>query len=64
MTEVMVRLTNELLGRAALAVPLVLALEWAGVHRRAFDRRADGEELAMALVQHFQEADDAEGAGA
>jgi Fe-S-cluster containining protein len=59
MGDVLTRLTNEALGRRDHSVPLPLALEWAGVHRRAFDRGGDGEELAMALVRHIQETDDA-----
>lgn len=61
MGEVVKRFTNEVLARDDHNIPLPLALEWAEIHRRAFDREADGEELAMSLVQSIQEADDAEG---
>jgi Fe-S-cluster containining protein len=58
MGEVLKQLTNDVLGRDDHNIPLPLALEWASVHGRAFEREGDGEELAMALVQHIQDADD------
>jgi len=62
MGSVLVRLTNERLGRADDLVPLVLALEWARGNLAAFDHQADGAELAAALVRHLQATDDAEAA--
>lgn len=64
MGEVMTDVTNAVLGRDDLAIPLPLALEWASVHGRGLDGEGDGEELAMELVRCIQEADDAEHAGA
>ena len=60
MSEAVTELTNEVLGREDMAVPLPLALEWAGVNREAFAVEGDGEELAMELVAAIQAANDAE----
>lgn len=57
MGEALARLSNEALGRSDPQIPLPLALEWARVNRRAFERAVDGEALAMALVQELQAAD-------
>jgi Fe-S-cluster containining protein len=59
MNEVLVEVTNEALGRDDYAIPLVLALEWAGRHRAAFDRSGDGALLAASLIRWLQRADDA-----
>lgn len=63
MSEAVTDLTNEALGRDDMAIPLPLALEWAGVNGEAFEGEGDGEELAMGLVRAIQAADDAETAG-
>lgn len=57
MSEVMVDFTNGALGREDASIPLPLALEWAGVHRGAFDAQGDGEEIAIELVRCVQAAD-------
>lgn len=57
MSEVMVDFTNGALGREDASIPLTLALEWAGVHRGAFDAQGDGEEIAIELVRCVQAAD-------
>ena len=59
MSEVFVALMNELLGRDDRSIPLILALAWARDNHAAFDHQGDGEELARALVQSIQDADDA-----
>jgi Fe-S-cluster containining protein len=58
MSEVMTAVTNELLGREDLGVPLAMALEWAAAHRERFRAEGDGEEMAMTLVRGIQAASD------
>lgn len=58
MSEVMTDVTNEMLGRDDRCLPLVLSLEWAAAHRRAFAGGGDGEEMAMAMVRAIQAADE------
>lgn len=61
MSEVMTDFANTVTGRKDLGLPLTLALEWASANRGALGVSGDGEELAMALVEHIQAASEAEG---
>jgi Fe-S-cluster containining protein len=60
MSEVMRDFTNRLLGRDDYNIPLTLSLDWARVHRDAFDHEGDGEEMAIELVRRIREADESE----
>jgi len=60
MSEVMTEFTNRLLGRNDFNIPLTLSLDWARVHRDAFDHERDGEEMALRLVRRIQEACESE----
>jgi Fe-S-cluster containining protein len=62
MSEVTTAFTNRLLGRNDYNIPLTLSLGWAGVHRDAFDREYDGEEMAIELVRRIQEASESDSA--
>jgi Fe-S-cluster containining protein len=62
MSEVMTEYTNRLLGRSDYNVPLTLSLDWARVHREAFDHEGDGEEMAIELVRRIREAGESDSA--
>lgn len=59
MSEVLTDLSNAALRRRDPNIPLALALVWARQNRKSFEaHEGDGEELAMALCEHIQAADD------